>query len=69
MQSPITIKELINLGVNVQVGPEHTPVSMKEFVRLAVSNDIHLTIDGKEATPITLKELARIGGKHLTIIC
>jgi hypothetical protein len=69
MYTAATVKETISSGSNVHVGASYTGASLKEFARLAVSNDIHLTIstEGKY-TGATIKELARIGKKNITII-
>lgn len=66
--TPITIKDLIRLGGNVEVTSGHTPTSLKDFARLAVQQGSHITINATQITPTTAKDLVRIGGKHVTLI-
>ncbi len=64
----INIKELLNLGTNVHVGPNYTSVALKEFASLAVKNNVHLTVDCSKTSSVHAKEIARIGGKNVTLI-
>ena len=65
--TPITIKELINNGATLRITGQFTPVSLKEFVKLAVAKKVKITIVANLLTPITLKELVALGQEYLTL--
>lgn len=65
--TPLTIKELINLGANLVISGTYTPLSLKEFVSLAKNRKVKITIKANSLTPLTLKELVQIGQDYLTI--
>lgn len=65
--TPLTIKELINLGANLTISGTYTPLSLKEFVSLAKTKKVKITIKASSLTPLTLKELVQIGQEYLTI--
>ena len=67
MATSLTVKDLIRLGGNVRITKKFTSVVLKDFVRLAVNKDVHITIVGTELTSLTMKDLVRIGGKNVTI--
>ena len=67
MATTLLIKDLIRLGCNVKLTEKYTSLALKEFARLASSNNAHLTINGKGVTSLTLKDIARIGGNNVTI--
>ena len=65
--SPLTIKELINLGANLKITGSYSPVSLKKFISLAKSKNLKITIVANGLSPVTLKELVKIGGEYLTL--
>jgi hypothetical protein len=65
--TPLTIKELINLGANLKISGTYTPATLKEFVSLAKEKKVRISIKVNSLTPLTLKELVDIGQEYLTL--
>ena len=65
--TPAIIKDLLELGGTLIISGSYTPASLKDFARLAKSNNTMLTIKANSLTPATLKDLIRIGQDCITI--
>ena len=64
----ITVKELANIGVNLEIRDGLNSITIKEIVRIVSSKGNHIKVSSKCINSITAKEIARIGGANLTII-
>ncbi len=64
---PTTIKDLLRLGGNLKLSGEYSLSSLKDFARIAKSNNTMLIIKANSLTPAILKDLIRIGQDCITI--
>jgi len=65
--TPDTVKELIKLGGHLKVSGIYTPETLKDFARLAKTNNTKLTIIANSLKPDTLKDLIRFAKDNVIL--
>lgn len=64
----ITAKELAQMGTNLEIRDGLNAITIKEIVKISVSQGRNIKVSSKCINAITAKEIATIGGEYLTIV-
>lgn len=65
----LTAKEIAQLGANIVITEKSsfTALTVKEIIKIAVSNGGTVTVHAASYTALTLKEFVKLGGNSITI--